>query len=301
MKTRLGSAIGTGPTRALCRFAMAGALSTVLAVVFAQSPVHADATDALPYTSSFLITGNYVVGGVDLTHNQNPAGPDGLVTGTINISGVPANADILAAYMYWETIHPTGLANPEAGVLFDGQAVNNPNVQLLKRTPQVLGTGASCYSSGNQSLTLTMLKADVLHVLPLQRDVNGESTGKRLVNGAHTVKVPATSGNQALETAGVSLFVVYRDPESDPLKNPLRKIVVYDGLKIQPNLATPLTQTLKGFYKSSATALAPGIRKAQISYLVASGQPNQNERVFFNDSSNHQILTDPFSGANSAE
>src|SRR6266496_4696073 len=142
MTTSIAPVSGSGRTHAhRRRFVAAGLLSIGLAALFAQSAVHADATDALPYASSFLVTGNYVVGGVDLTHTQNPTGADGLVTGMINISGVPANADILAAYMYWEMIHPTGVTNPEVGVQIDGQAVANPNVQLLKRTSQVLGTG----------------------------------------------------------------------------------------------------------------------------------------------------------------
>ena len=55
--------------------------------------------DPLPFRGGYLITGDYVVGNVVL---DAPAG--GFATGTVSISGVPANADILAAFVYGEAI-----------------------------------------------------------------------------------------------------------------------------------------------------------------------------------------------------
>jgi len=238
-------------------------------------------TDALPYADGFSVTGNFVVSSVDLTNSVNPSAVDPILgikfsTGTLVTSGVPANADILAAYLYWETIHLTGATNIEAGVEFDGKSVNTPNIDLVKSGPVVLGTGAPCYSAGNNSLTMTMLKADVLRLLPLQLDVNGVPTGKRLVNGNHTVKLPdAGGGNVVPETSGATLFVVYRDQETDRTKNPLRRVVVYDFLNngpiyVQPNLTTTTTQKLRGFYKSSAATLSQGVAKAKIAYIGGS-------------------------------
>ena len=65
------------------------------------------ASTHFPYSTGFLVTGNYVVGGVDVQGQS----ANGFSTGTIHISGVPANADILAAYLYWETIDLPGSAN----------------------------------------------------------------------------------------------------------------------------------------------------------------------------------------------
>ena len=81
-------------------------LALVLALLLAQSGGHAQSQveDQLNYSTGFLITGNYVVGGVDLTKDVNPS-IGGFSTGVINISGVPANADILDAYLYSDTIH----------------------------------------------------------------------------------------------------------------------------------------------------------------------------------------------------
>src|SRR5215510_10381691 len=83
-------------------------LLTMLAIVCGvtrQSVVHGKAAvdypNSLPFSKQFLIPGNYVVGSVDLL----PASQgNGFITGNIPVSGVPANADILAAYLYWETI-----------------------------------------------------------------------------------------------------------------------------------------------------------------------------------------------------
>ena len=198
------------------------------------------------------------------------------------MAGVPANADILAAYLYWETIDLPGSANLNpltTPVKFRGQPVTDANVKVVKGS-SVPGIGASCYSSGTP-LTLTMFRADVLHLL--KSDPNVKKPERRLVNdadlqangfGLNTVTLPeAGNGNNAPQSAGASLFVVYRDPAE-----PLRKIVVYDGVYVQPSLDVPMTQTLRGFYQSASG------KSAKITHIVAAGQKNTRERMFFNDS-----------------
>ena len=149
----------------------------VLALVFLRTQVGGQAPpDPLQYAGGFLLTGDYAVGSVDLTSSTNPSS-GGFSTGTINISGVPANADILAAYLYWETIDRTVVTNPEAGVQFNGSNVVDSEVGLVKRTFEDVGPGAPCFSSGQQPLTMWAFKADVLRLLPKQTDVNGP-TGK---------------------------------------------------------------------------------------------------------------------------
>ena len=61
-----------------------------------------DSANALPYSRGFLLTGNYVVGGVDFTSGQNPVDQNGLATGTIKFNDtlgnkVPDDAEIVAA------------------------------------------------------------------------------------------------------------------------------------------------------------------------------------------------------------
>src|SRR5512142_1983030 len=96
------------------RLGAATFLSVGLAVPFAQLHAAAQAADALPYSRSYMVTGNYAVGGVDITGSS----VNGFSTGTISMNGVPADADIVAAYLYWETI--TSDLSQAAGVQFRG-------------------------------------------------------------------------------------------------------------------------------------------------------------------------------------
>jgi VCBS repeat-containing protein len=258
-------------------------------------------TDALPYAKGFLVTGNYVASGVDLTEQANPIDQNGFSTGTIHMSGVPADADIVAAYLYWETITLTADRSEAAGATFRSETILLNDLMEVKKSSQPLtGSAASCWSSG-VPLTLTMFRADVLRWLPIRLDKDNKPTGKRLVNDAdllahglplHQVKLPVRNGNQVPESAGASLVVVYRDPSQ-----PLRKIVFYDGVHIQSSLSEVTTQSLQGFYKSSSAT-----KSAQITHIIGSGQPNKNERVFFDDGSNTQISPpDPITGGSSSQ
>ena len=82
-------------------------------LLFAQAGGRAAAGDALPFTQSSTITGNYVVGGVDL-NGTNPI-VNGFSTGTIPMAGVPPDADIIGAYLFWETITLTSDQSQAAG------------------------------------------------------------------------------------------------------------------------------------------------------------------------------------------
>ena len=229
------------------------------------------------------MTGDYVVGSVDLHENTNPVDiSTGLSTGTINISGVPADADIIAAYLYWETI--TLAANPgQAVAKFRGHDIPTDAVFELKNaTADLVNNTASCWSSGTP-LAMHQLRADVLRFLPIRVDKDNKSTGKRLVNdadlttqgeAAHTVSLPTRNGNQIPESAGASLVIVYRNP--DPTEK-LRKVLIYDGIQVQDSLQEATTLTLRGFYKSASFG-----KSAKLTHLIASGQPNNNERVYFN-------------------
>ena len=90
-------------------FALTCALLMHAIVGAQQAPVQ---PIVLPYANSYLTTGNYVSGAVDFPGN---AGVNGMATGTIHIAQadgsalIPSNsdgspADILAAWVYWETI-----------------------------------------------------------------------------------------------------------------------------------------------------------------------------------------------------
>src|SRR5712691_10454365 len=164
MKTIFGFASASGsvhPRAQLWRFTTAGILSVGLAALVAQQHGHAQTQNPLPYSNGFLVTGNYVVGGVDI---DSSLAVNGFRTSTIPMSGtgntVPANADILAAYLYWETIDLLGSPNlnPQTTpVKFRGQpVVNAKNVRLVSAKSKS-AIGAACYSSGS-SLTMAMFR-----------------------------------------------------------------------------------------------------------------------------------------------
>src|SRR5439155_23102175 len=130
--------------------------------------------NALPYAKSYLLTGNYVVGGVGL--QPDPKAPGGsFVIGKIPISGVPANADILAAFLYFETF-----STPGAHVV--GAKFRDQPIEVVKKTWTALDSataGCAAVPSASAS-TLTAWRADVLRLLPLQKDSKGNPTGKRV-------------------------------------------------------------------------------------------------------------------------
>jgi hypothetical protein len=262
-------------------------LGLVLLVTQAGTYAQVAESQALPYSRGYLVTGNYVAGGVDLTEELNPPDVNGFSTGIIAMSGLPADADIVAAYLYWETIAPTATPELAAGVKFRGHEILLNDVVGVKASSQPLvGSTASCWSSGSP-LAMIQFRADVLRFLPIRLDKNNQPTGKRLVNDAdltahglplHSVTLPTRNGNQIPESAGASLVFVYRDPSE-----PLRKIVFYDGIQILPTLTESMTQTVRGFYRSSTA------KSAKITQIIASGQPNNNERIFFNGGTSTQI------------
>ena len=259
----------------------------------------AQTADPLTYGGGFLVTGNYVAGSVDLNDSLNPPDPNGLATGTIHITGVPADADIISANLFWESL--TFTADPsQAAATFRGTTLDLSDGVAVKKSHQDLaGNVANCWTSG-QPVTMWRFRADVLRLLPVRFDKDNHPTTKRLVNDAdltahslplHTVSLPTRNGNQLPESAGATLVIVYRDPSQ-----PLRKIVFYDGIHIQSSLTDTMTQTLRGIYRSSAA------KSASITTLLGAGQPNNNEQVLFNDGTETLISPpNPVFGGSSSE
>ncbi len=261
----------------------AALLTMAALLLFTQPVAHSQGSaDALPFAKGFLVTGDYAVGSVDLAPSS--AG-GGFLTGTIHMSGVPANADVLAAYLYWETIS-TQISQVDYPK-FRGSAITVAKASSAPLAPST----APCWSGGSSksTYTMTMFRADVLRLLPIQNDASGQPTGKVLVNDADllsngqaltTVTLPdAGTGNRVPSTAGATLFVVYRDPA-----HPLTSISVYDGIAIQAPRAVT-TQTIRGFLQAAAS---PTARMTQI---VGSGAKNATDRLFFNGS---LLATDAF-------
>ena len=238
--------------------------------------------ESLPFATSYTIPGGYQVGGVDLLPG---AASGGFVTGTIPMSDVPANADIIAAFLLWETIYDG--PGPAVGAVAGKFRGNDITVEWTNsiNSQDIQASFAPCWTSGGgggASYTLAVHRADVLQFLPAQPDTIGGATGKRLVNSAdlaryglapHTVQLPeAGSGNQVPQSAGASLFVVYRDPNPNAL---LTKVVFYNGLSIGVQ-GQPMNHTIRGFFDAAPNAVG------KMTHIVGSGAPNGNDQVYFN-------------------
>ena len=155
--------------------------------------------DALQFAKSYTVTGDYAVGGVDL---QPASTSTGFLTGTIPMTGVPANADILAAFLYWETIS----TNPAqtAGVKFRGQPIT-----VVKTAKKLLTSEFSqCWTSGARAecdLHVEHVPRRCLAVVAEQLDVDGKTTGRRLVNDVDLINAGFARHTVTLPEAGTAI------------------------------------------------------------------------------------------------
>jgi len=248
------------------------ALAFLLVFGFAQTGL-AQSTNQLTLSNNYFVTGDYVVGGVGLRGMGNTS--TNLATGTINIpdmaqpnaSSVPAGADIVAAFLYWETVEKTKstLAGQQGffnGYAITGDILGNPNA------PTSWSAGG-CAGSANGSTTMRVYRADVRPFLNL--DANGNTMG----NGSYQVKLAdsGSNGGGAPLTLGASLVIIYR-VESPAV--PLNSIVLYDGVIAPSNTSSTISQPIVGFYQTAASPVA------KITHIVGNGQPNKSENVFVN-------------------
>src|ERR1700751_2102483 len=239
----------------------------------------------LTLSNNYFVTGDSAVGGVGLRGlgQFNPATGTSLASGTIRIPdpntvpafGVPQGADILAAYLYWETVE-SNLTDPSVfatgffnGYQITGTVRGNPNA------PTSCSTGG-CSGNSQGSKTMVVYRADVRPYLPL--DANGNiKTPNQLTPGSYQVKLPdsGSNGGGVPLTLGASLVIVYR--VQSPLV-PLTSGVIYDGAAAPSNSNSTFSQALVGFYQASTTAPTGG----KLTHIVGNGQPNKLQSVTLN-------------------
>ena len=287
----------TTASRALGALAAGAVLSLVL-----PSPA-ARAADGLGYFKNFFVTGDYLAVGVGLQHT----GVNGFATGTLTVAPgqIPAGAEVVAAYLYWQTISSSGTPDPSVlqGAKFKGNDISKIAVLLTKA-----GT-APCWSSGgatggsNGSKATWSYRADVLPFFPRVRPTSPNQPVQVQVEGSHTVTLPDMGGsNQLPSTLGAGLVVVYRLTGYDPATSyqtprmPLRAIVLFDGGFTLNNQNRQMQVTVEGFYEASRTS-----PNARMTHLVADGQANKTERVQITStastSDNVTVAINPFNGS----
>lgn len=229
-------------------------------------------SNSLNFFNYWFVTGDYAVAGVGL---RGAAVNKGLVTGNINMTGVPSNATPIAAFLYWSTVESSTTPGATNGYF------NNYPIQ-----GQVLGNQSAnpaCGPTSPADFSFTY-RADVLRFLPVN------SSNVFQANGTQTVKLPASSGT-VVYTNGASLVVIYKIVVSGfPLIAPLRVVMINDGAFTMTNKTAPMSQTVEVFQASTNP-------QARVTGIVANGQSGFSAPWSVNSTT---LSTDPFTGAQGA-
>jgi hypothetical protein len=265
--------------------------------VAAAPPPAASADGPLTFFKSYILTGDYVVRGVGL----RGTGVNGVASGVIHFDDplaadhrpVPLNADIMAAFLYWETVETLNSGSGKAGAKFRGNDISNIAVAL-----NPAGT-APCWSSGGATggadgaHKMIVYRADVARFLPIGANGKTAVNDVDLPAGATLdVALPDSgSGNNVPSTAGASLVIVYRSPSTTDANGnlrfrPLKSVVIYNGGFTLDHSTPLLAQKIRGFYQAAN-------RNARLTHIVGDGQANFDERLLVED---QLFLTNPFKG-----
>jgi len=275
----------------------------------------AQAQGPLNYFKNYFVTGDYVVGGVGLaktpvTQLANSVPSSISVTGSIALNSVPCTsgpglfasvvpctnkgavpADIIAAFLYWQTIESTSTPYSAYGS-FDATFPANPFVGLALGNPQISACAAGGGTSGPSGPYMRVYRADVLKYLPINTTANVR----------WTANLPQTftlvSANTGTQFVGATLVVVYRlVTPGNPRIAPLRSVVIYDGA-FTGTQTSSLNQTMGGFYQASSDS------DATMTHIVGNGQSISNKQekqtLEVNGAIPQGVPSDPFKGAQGA-
>ena len=223
-----GSVISQNPAAAT-QVAVGSAVNLVVSV--GPQPT---SSNPLTLENNYFVTGDYATGGV--TPLLHGTGQNGIAAGTITIAdsttnttagqGVPDGADIIDAFLYWETLENTPSPSGGSGT-FNSYPI----------TGQQIGSDLP-YTDGTFTGTLRVYRADVNTYFP------DGANGVRFASGSFTVSLP--DGGSALPVnEGASLVVIYRVLSPN---FPLKSVVIYDGSSI-PTAST--NQAVQGFYDAA--------------------------------------------------
>ncbi len=251
-------------------------LGLLLILAFAQSGF-AQQTTPLNFENNYFVTGDYVVAGVGL----RGLGVNGFATqqftmpdaNSVPATGVPQGADIVAAFLYWETVEssqtafagqngffrPVFAGGPATGYPITGILLGNPNAP-------VSWSSGGCSGSSQGSKTMRTYAADVSRFLPQ------DSQGNILANGTYEVGLAdsGSNGGGVPLTLGASLIIIYR---AITPSLPLTSVVIYDGAFAPANGSSTMSQTMQGFYQAAAGQIS------KLTHIVGNGQSNKYETV----------------------
>jgi len=150
-----------------------------LLMLFAFAQPALAQTNPLFITNTYFVTGDYVVGGWQKALPQTVQTINGVpyVTGTITIpdpmqpnsTAVPLGADIVAAYLYWETVESTSQLPPNPGKsgFFNGHAFTGEFLHSATPNAPTSWSSGGCSGSSNGAKTIQGYRADVRPFLPV--------------------------------------------------------------------------------------------------------------------------------------
>ncbi len=257
---------------------VAAALGLLLLLGFAQNGF-AQTPIPLGLSNNYMATGDYVVGGVGL---RGLGDGNGYATGTITIPDpatyatnvplqqVPAGADIVAAFLYWETVESSGTFAGRNGLFrgypIIGAVLGNPNAP-------VSWSSGGCAGSSQGSKTMVGYRADVSNLIPV------DSNGNIQPNTSYAVRLADSGKSGSVPfTLGATLVIVYRLLAPTV---PLNAVVIYDGAYAPSNTSQTASQPMLGFFQAGNDQALPIATK--ITHIVGNGQPNKSEQVYLNN------------------
>jgi hypothetical protein len=283
MQTALPAPVKISWSRRLMRTTAA----VVLLFVFGFAQTGRAQTTTNPLGASpfkeYFVTGDYVVAG------WVKGAPDfsGFAPGTISIpdtlqptqngvpTTVPVGADIVAAYLYWETVEGNQSTFAGQNGFFNGYAISGDKIGNLN-APTSWAPGG-CSGSNQGSKTIRAYRADVRPYLPLDINPASPTFGALLTGGNINIPVrladSGSGGNGVPIGLGATLVIIYR-VLSPPA--PLNSIVIYDGAFAPSNSTPNISQQIVGFYQAAASPVA------KITHIVGDGQPAKSEIVSLN-------------------
>jgi hypothetical protein len=286
-------------------------LLNLLLLVLSVAPCAFAQTPLTYFKNYFVSGGDYVVGGwlrngsayTGVAYGTGSSYANGTISipdtyqasqGGIAATSLPAGVEIVAAFLYWQTVESSQTGPAGQTVYFSASAPDangNPvNPYTITGTnPQnaspVSWSSGGCSGSSGGTKIISTYRADVLRFL------NIDSNGLPVGNGTYTVSMAdsGSNGNTPPVALGATLVLVIRDPASTTLNG----VVLYEGTYSPSNPSRTTTQLIQGFYQPS-TATTPN---AKFTAIASSGQHNKYETVSLQTSTTdgavHPIVTLP--------
>src|SRR6516165_1801916 len=244
-------------------------LVLILLVFCSSQPGSAQTPTPLPLglNNNYMVTGDYVVGGWNKTTGSIQIPDPGAYATNVPPQQVPPGADIVAAFLYWQTVENSGTYQGQNGFFrgypITGTILGNPNAP-------VSWSSGGCAGSSQGSKTIVTYRAEVSSYIPV--DANGN------VPQNFSLSLPDTGKtSQPPFASGATLVIIYRvlSPTT-----PLNAVIIYDGSYAPSNTSQVMTQPMLGFYQAGNDQSMPIV--AKITHIVGNGQPNKLESVYLN-------------------